>query len=428
MFRHHGCVSSVRHYAWVVLGLIILAVFGSLGLARFGYTSVLPAMQHSLALSNTQTGELQSWNLLGYLLTVVFAGVLASRFGPRRVIAVALAITGMAMIVTGAYPTFTGARWGRFWAGVGGAGANVPAMALVSAWFGARRRGMATGLGVAGSSVGLMLAGPLVPALLRHHGPDGWRVTWHVFGALTLGIAVLCACFLRNRPSEKGLRPLGETDEPLGAASGPPGDPPAASAVRSASSALQWSLVYRSRLLWHLALVYFGFGFSYIIYSTFFIRHLVKEGGLTPEAAGVLWMNIGTLSGISGFLWGGVSDRWGRRFALMGVFLVQGTSFLALGFSHALGVIYFSATLFGLTAWSIPALMAALAGDIFGARLAPAALGLVTVVFGLGQALGPTAAGAIADATRSFAPALVLAGGVALVLGAGGAWTLPRPR
>src|SRR5512135_2330294 len=59
------------HYGLVVLGLVVLAVFGSLGLARFGYTSILPAMQDALKLSNTQTGELQSWNLLGYLLTVV---------------------------------------------------------------------------------------------------------------------------------------------------------------------------------------------------------------------------------------------------------------------------------------------------------------------------------------------------------------------
>jgi hypothetical protein len=53
------------HYGLVVLALIVLAVFGSLGLARFGYTSILPAMQNGLKLTNTQAGELQSWNLLG---------------------------------------------------------------------------------------------------------------------------------------------------------------------------------------------------------------------------------------------------------------------------------------------------------------------------------------------------------------------------
>ena len=73
------------HYGYVVLGLVILVVFSALGLARFGYTSILPAMQEALHLTNSQTGALQSWNLVGYLVTVVFAGILAARFGPRAI-------------------------------------------------------------------------------------------------------------------------------------------------------------------------------------------------------------------------------------------------------------------------------------------------------------------------------------------------------
>jgi fucose permease len=114
------------HYGLVVLGLIVLAVFGSLGLARFGYTSILPAMQEALQLTNTQTGELQTWNLVGYLVTVVFAGVLATRFGPRQVIAVSLFITACGLILTGLIPTFHGARLGRFLAGVGRPGTCRP--------------------------------------------------------------------------------------------------------------------------------------------------------------------------------------------------------------------------------------------------------------------------------------------------------------
>jgi len=53
-------------------------------------------------------------------------------------------------------------------------------------------------------------------------------------------------------------------------------------------------------------------------------------------------------------------------------------------------------------------------------------LGLVTLVFGLGQALGPYLAGALADASHSFAPAFLLAGMTALVLGGGGTLTLRR--
>ncbi len=401
------------HYGFVVLGLVVLVVFSALGLARFGYTSILPAMQEALSLTNTQTGALQSWNLLGYMLTVVGAGVLAARFGPRVVISVSLLIVAAAMALTGLIPSFGAAGVGRFLAGVGGAGSNVPAMALLSAWFGARRRGMAAGVGSAGSSLGLMVTGPLVPALLQRGGEAGWRLSWYALAALTLLVFAVVALGLRNHPSEMGLHAVGEFETERKA-----GQPPARGA------ALNWGAVYRSALLWKLAGVYFGFGFSYIIYSTFFVRYLTAEAGFSRAAAGGLWFQIGVASVVSGFLWGSVSDRWGRRAALLCVFGLQGTAFVLFGLGHSPGCVYGSAALFALTSWSVPALMAALCGDLFGARLAPAALGLTTLVFGGGQALGPYLAGMIADATRSFAPAFLLAGGVALVLGGGGSLLL----
>lgn len=398
------------HYGIIVLALIVLAVFSALGLARFGYTSILPAMQEGLHLSNTQAGELQTLNLIGYLLAVVFAGVLATRYGPRIVISVSLLIVSLAMIFTGLIPTFGSTCIGRFFAGVGGAGSNVPAMGLVSAWFGARRRGLASGIAVAGSSVALILTGPLIPAILNAGGSDGWRISWYVLGAMGLAVCGLCALFLRNLPQEKGLTPLGDSQ----------GD----TQLSTSDNALRWGLVYKSWMVWQLAAIYFAFGFSYVIYATFFIKHLVQEDAFTVAAAGALWMTIGIVSLVSGLIWGSVSDRFGRRIALMGVFALQGMAFTIFGLSNTLTAVYLSATLFALTAWSIPALMAALAGDVFGPRLAPAALGLMTVVFGIGQAIGPYVAGALADTTQSFSPAFVIAGGIALILGAGGSFVM----
>jgi MFS family permease len=398
------------HYGIVVLALIVLAVFSALGLARFGYTSILPAMQQGLGLTNTQTGQLQTLNLLGYLLAVVPAGMLAARFGPRIVIAVSLFIVSLAMILTGLVPAFGTACLGRFLAGVGGAGANIPAMGLVSAWFGSRRRGLASGIGVTGSSLALIITGPLIPAIIAAGGVDGWRLGWYTLGVLGLAACMLCAIFLRNRPEDMALVPLGEN-----------GDEQARRTTEQLSGALDWGRVYRSRLLWQLALIYFAFGFSYIIYATFFIGHLVLDGGFTPPSAGMLWMQVGFVSLPSGFIWGSISDRFGRKIVLVCVFALQALAFALFGSSNALPIIYASAVLFALTAWSIPALMAALAGDTFGARLAPAALGLMTIIFGLGQALGPWCAGALADTTNSYSVAFVIAGAVALIVGAGGA-------
>lgn len=389
------------HYAWAVLVAGTLVVLGALGLARFGYTLVLPAMQAGLRLDNARAGGLATANLVGYLAFSLLGGALATRYGPRVVVAAGLTVAALGMLLTGAAAGFAAAAGWRMLTGIGSGASNVPVMGLMSAWFAPRRRGLATGIAVTGSSLGLIALGPTVPWLLAHYGDDGWRVCWRLFAAVTGGFAVLAALVLRNRPAALNLRPLGE---PGG------GAPAAAPSARGAS----WGAVYRSGRVWWAGFVYAAFGFSYIIYMTFFAEHLIAEGGYAPSAAGRLFMVMGWVSLLCGF-WGLISDAIGRRAAVAIVYLLQAAAFGLFAFWPAPAGFVLSALLFGLTAWSIPAIMAAACGDMLGARLAPAALGFITLFFGIGQAAGPGVAGLLADASHSLRPAFALAAGVALV-------------
>ena len=399
------------HYSWVVLAAAVLAVFASIGLARFGYAVVLPDMQAGLNLDNTQAGTLATVSLIGYLVLSVVSGMLASRYGPRIVIAVSLLLAAVGMLVTGLAGGFTAALAGQTITGIGSGGSNVPAMGLMAAWCGARRRGLASGIAVTGSSLAIIVIGSLVPKILTAYQPNGWQAAWFAFGALTLLITVGSFLFLRNDPAEMGLKPLGvDGNRPVAA--------PQMGAVRLGQ-------VYRSATVWHIGLVYTAFGFSYIIYITFFTKYLIAEGGYLPEAAGRLFMIMGWFSLLCGLVWGTVSDVIGRKYALIIVYLIHATAFSLFALWPAPPGFTISAMLYGLTAWSIPAIMAATCGDVLGSRLAPAAFGFLTIFFGIGQAVGPGVAGIIADAVGSFWPVFLLAGGVAF-LGAMGALLL-RP-
>jgi predicted MFS family arabinose efflux permease len=305
------------------------------------------------------------------------------------------------MILTGIAPNYQVALIGRLLTGVGGGGTNVPVMALVPAWFAAKRRGFATGMAVSGSSFGMVLTGLLVPVILTRWGGVGWRYSWFCLAGLALLIAILGYVILRNHPRDKGLSPIG-AEEP-------------ASAAVPRSSALQWRLVYRAAPVWHLALIYVLFGSSYIIYTTFFARYLTWEAGFSTEAVGALWSVVGLVSIISGLIWGTVSDVVGRKYGLAIVYFLQFLSFTIFGLWKAPPGYYLSALIFALTAWSIPGIMAAAIGDLLGSRLAPAALGFITLIFGVGQAVGTFVGGRIADFTGSYTAAFVIAGGAALV-------------
>ncbi len=402
------------HYGWVILAASTLTVMGCIGFARFGYTMVLPAMQTALGLSNTQTGALATGNFIGYLALAVIGGFIASHYGPRRVIGVSMLFVGVTMALTGLANSFQGALVWRVLTGVGSGGSNVPVMSLLPAWFATRRRGLATGIAVGGSSLALMIIGPLVPRILDRFGEDGWRYSWFILGVLVLLLGLLAFALLRDRPEEKGLQPIAAE-----------GDEPDSQGERASS--LDWGRVYRSGAVWHLALVYIAFGFSYVIYVTFFAKYLQAEGGYTKEAAGNLWAVVGWISIFCGLIWGTVSDLIGRKVGLALVYLTQAACYAVFALWQSPTGYTVSAILFGLTAWSIPGIVAAACGDYLGSRLAPAALGFVTLFFGLGQAAGPSVAGALADATGSFGPAFLLAAGVAFV-GAMGSLLLRPPR
>lgn len=386
------------HYGWIILVLAVATVCGGLGLARFGYTMILPAMKSGLGLNDAAAGDLATGNLTGYLVLALACGFLSTRFSPRIIITFFMALVSASMLITGLAPGFGVAMIGRVLAGMGGGGTNIPVMGLVIAWFAVSKRGLATGITVSGSSFGLLLTGLAIPAILRAGGPAGWRYAWFFLAAVTMVIAMLCALVLRNSPHEMGLPPCGDNS-----------GMPLHSRSRQLSLFESFRLVYKTFEVWHLAFIYTLFGFSYIIYVTFFVRYLNWEAGFSIESAGRLWSVVGAVSIASGFIWGTFSDRAGRRYGLAAVFMLQFLCYLVFGTWKAAPGYYISAVLFSLTAWSIPAIMAAAAGDVLGAKLAPAALGFLTLFFGIGQVFGPFVAGRIADSYHSYTPAFIIA-------------------
>ncbi len=390
------------HYGWIVIFMGLVTTVAAHGFGRMAYTILLPAMKDGLQFDYTQLGLLGTGNFVGYLSMAIIGGFLAARFGTRAVIFLALVLMGVTMILTGLAQSFGFAFAMRLLTGLGNGAAYVPAMALGSAWFAINKRGFATGIVSGGIGLGMFLSGVIVPFILKSYATDGWRYSWFILGGLVLVVAVIVLIFIRNQPGDKGLLPVGQIKKEE-----------APKAAPAKVSSLDWGKVYKMKALWYLGVVYFFYGMSYIIYVTFFAAYLVKEMGHTQAWAGGLWAMAGGLSIFCGVLWGSVSDRIGRGRGAALAYLVLGLSYIIYALVKIEAGFYLSAILFGLTAWSIPTIMAAAAGDFVGPRLAPAGLGFITLFFGIGQSIGPALGGYLADVS-SFTLSFLVAGAVSL--------------
>lgn len=390
-------------YRWAILAMAFLVVFGALGLSRFAYTSILPPMQQALGLTNTQAGGLATANLVGYLALSVFTGALAARIGPRRVIFAGVLVMAAGMLITGMSDSYGPALAGRVLAGFGAAGSNIPANTIIATWFSRARRGIATGFVSTGASLGLIVAGPLVPWIMSMYPVSGWRISWFVLAGITFVLAIASLVVLRDRP---GYEPEGVESE-------------------ASHGTVEWRRLYFSGKVWRLGACYFCFGFSYIIYLTFFAKRLIADVGFTQQQAGTLFMILGWASLPCGISWGWIADRIGRRAAMAIALSLQAIAEALFALWTHPAALTLSAVIWGLSAWGMPMLMAVTSGDIVGPVMAPAAYGFLTVFHGIGQAAGPYVAGMMADRLPSFSASYLLAAGVALV-GAVGLVLLPR--
>src|SRR4030042_1375883 len=200
---------SKIHYAWIIVGTGVIGVMGALGLGRFGYTVILPAMKEGLGLNYGQMGLLGTGNRIGYLFFSLLGGFWASRYGTKIVTVLSLALMTVTLMLTGMAGGFYGILAARIFTGVGSAGANVPIMGLASAWFSVRRRGLAAGIMVSGSGLGVLVTGIFLPGVIQAFGADGWRWAWDHLGALSLATTLICMWLLKDRPGDKNLSPCG---------------------------------------------------------------------------------------------------------------------------------------------------------------------------------------------------------------------------
>ena len=397
------------HYGWIVALVGTLTIFACLGLARFAFGMLLPAMREALGMSYDEMGFLGTANFSGYLAAVAVVPFLLRRFSPRQLIASGLALIAICMLGIAAGESYLLILFLYSCVGIGSGIANIPIMVLVSFWFRRDKRGMAAGLIVVGSGFAIMFSGFVIPILNEKFILSGWRVSWILLAIIVLLVALTAAFLIRNDPEEKGLSPVGHARD-----------------LEYDPSTNKGSFT-SVRILSHLGFLYFSFGATYVIYGTFIVTTMVEEYAFAEAMAGRFWSWVGFFSLFSGTLFGLLSDKVSRKVGLMAVFGVQTMAYLLAGCELGTMALFGSVVLYGIAVFAIPAIMAAAVGDYLGKARAAAAFSIVTFCFAIGQTIGPALAGMVAESTGSFTGSYLASAvvtGFAMIF----SWYLPNPQ
>ena len=368
----------------------------SLGITRFAYGLLLPAMRADLGWSYALAGAMNTANALGYFLGALACPWLMRRWAPSTLLCAGALLASLFMLGSGFVIDTQGLLLQRLLAGMASALVFV-AGGLLAARLGAReprRSGLLLGLYYGGTGVGIVLSSLVVPLALdaAQHGTHGWRWAWWAMGALCLLFTLVLLWPARVMAAWVAPTPVaGQVAQP-----------------------------FRWRPFGYALAGYTLFGVGYIGYMTFVVALLRSQGRSALEVT-VFYALLGLAVMASSRIWARLLDRFhdGRPQALLNALLGLATLLPAL--THSAALVLLSGLLFGAVFLSVVASTTALVRHNLPHTAWAAGISAFTTVFAAGQIVGPTVVGWIADGPGGLERGLVFSA-LALWAGAALAW------
>ena len=396
-----------QRYAFVVVGVIFLALLASAGLRSAPGVLILP-LEDAFGWGRDTISLSAAAGIFLYGLVGPFAAALMDRVGLRRTVMGAFALMSLATAASlfMAEPWHLILTWGVFSGIASGAVATVLGATIATRWF-KTNRGLVMGLLSASTASGNLIFLPGMAALAES---GGWRPVVTAVAIVTACLIPLVYFLVPERPSSIGVAPYGSTA------------PAGSEEIRRvpdnflAATFGTLAVAARTRTFWLLFGTFFVCGFTTNgLVGTHLIAFCGDVGIPEIQAAGLLaFMGLFDLIGTTASGW--LTDRFDPRKLLVVYYGVRGLSLLYLPYSGFSGpALTIFAILYGLD-WiaTVPPTLK-LANERFGDKLAPVVFGWVFAGHQLGGASAAFFGGAVRQWQGDYTLAFLVAGVTGLV-------------
>ena len=390
------------HYGWVVVGAGALMTWMAMG-ALLSLPVFLAPISADTGWSRGGIGLAMTLNFLTMGIGSFVWGGLSDRHGPRGILLAGVVLLGIGLALASRSTSLLEFQliYGLL-IGVAAGSLMVPLMSTVTLWFD-KHRALAVSLVSSGIGVAPMTVSPFAATLVVDHG---WRTAQLILAVAVVVLLVPAALLIRRPPHM-----------PAAVASGGMGGPELKAAVRRA---------LRSRPFIVLSLTFFACCATHAgpIFHT--ISYAIGCG-LPPMTAVTIYSVEGFAGLVGRLVFGVLGDKLGVKRMIVAGLLVQALAAGAYVLATGLGDFYAVAFVFGMAYGGVMPLYSALARDYFAPQIMGTVLGAMTLLSGLGMALGPALGGWVFDHFHAYT--WMYLGSLAVGLGAGAiALALPRVR
>lgn len=393
--------SGVPGLRWWIAGLIFLATLINF-LNRLVVAVLGPVITRDLHLSASQFASLTTWFLAAYTVSQLLSGRLYDRIGAKRGFTLSIMIWSIASMAHAVAHSLPALNCFRFALGIGEAGNWPGAAKVISEWFPVRQRAFGMGIFNSGTSIGSVVATPLIIALQQS---VGWHATFLLMGGLGFLWLALWLKFYDTperhpRITAEELALIREHREPR------------------KSTRISWLELLHYPQAWAILLSRFFADPVWWLYITWLPLYLfnVRHFSLGKIAA-FAWLpfvaaDAGSLLGgwASGHLIarGWSTNRARKTVIVAGMFCMCAGLFAPSAQSATLALALIAVVLFGFQAWINN--VQTLPSDFFPDNAVGSVTGMGGMGAGIGAMLLTQGTGFVVDRFHSYTPVLVLAG------------------
>ena len=404
MIHARDLISPLRrvkgvYYGWWLAGLTGL-VMTVVGVPMFHSISVWnPVLRGHFGWTPGQMSVALAFMRMQGGLMGPMEGLLVERLGSRRMVLIGMLLAGCGFLMF--------SRIGELWhfyavyalmALGNGLGTYLPMMTALNNWF-IRRRAVAMGWGLVGSSIGAVL---FVPALAWAIDPDhpdrwGWRAMAAGIGMIIILLALPISRLVRDRPEDYGQRPYGYTPDLATATDHQAGAPLSPTVERDPT----WREAIQTRPFWFMSL---GYACVNAVHVTMMVHmgFVLDDRGFSLQEVGLILATYTAVGAVSLVVSGYIGDRMPIRPTIFVFGTLQSLPLLILLVADNVPVAFLFAVLIGIGFGGRNTLILAARGLYFGRRGFASITGMSTVSLQVVGLVASVFAGYMFDYTGTY--------------------------